>query len=132
VELFDASPHRAVIARSDATRGEGCRDRRDEKRARECEAVRARRLRRIRRDRAAVLDEVRGVLATLVLSDGGSAGRGRARGAEEQQGSDRTRDEEARRRAKCHGAPSEMRALHAHGNSTDPVSSATRFEMAIA
>jgi hypothetical protein len=132
VELFDASPHGAAIARSDAPRGEGCRDRCDEKRARKREAMRTRGLRHVRRDRGLVLDEVRRAGATLVSRDGGSAGRRRVQRPEEQQGADRTRDEEARRRADCHRSWSEMRALHAYGNSTDPRSSANRFNMAIA
>jgi hypothetical protein len=132
VELFDASPHGAAIARSDAPRGEGCRDRCDEKRARKREAMRTGGLRRVRRDRGLVLDEVRRVGPTLVLRDGGSGGGRRVERPEEQHGADRTRDEEARGRAECHRASSEMRAPHAYGNPTDPRRSANLFGMAIA
>ena len=69
---------------------------------------------------------------TRVLSEGRGAGGRRVQRSEEQQGADRTRDEEARGRAECDRASSEMRALHAYGNSTDRGRSADGLGVTIA
>jgi hypothetical protein len=79
-----------------------------------------------------MLDEVRGVLVTRVVSDRGGARGRRVQCSEEQQGADRTRDEKARGRVECDRASSEMRALHASGNSTEPGRFANRFGVTIA
>jgi hypothetical protein len=132
VELFAVSARGATITRSDATGGEGCRDGRNEKCARERESMRASGVRRVRRDRGFVLDEVRRVPAALVRRELRGAGGRRVCGAEEQQRPERTRADEARRRAPGRRAPSEMRALHAYGNCTEPVGWARLWCMAIA
>jgi hypothetical protein len=79
-----------------------------------------------------MLDEVRRVLVTRVLSEGRGAGSRRVQRSEEQQGTDRTREDEARGRAECDRASSEMRAPHAYGNSTDRRRSANGLGVTIA